>query len=264
MIGRIFTFGDLDPASIAEAIAGKQDLLYFDRTPTEGSNNPVTSDGIARAIADKMPAMTFDSTPTAGSINPVTSGGIKTALDRKQDELTFDGTPVSGSSRPITSGGVYQALAEKQNRLYFDNEPTQGSNNILTSAAVYDALRDGHVNLDFDEAPTEGSSNPVTSGGIYLALSGKQDRIWQTTITLTGDWDGRNPYYQVVTIPNATANSMVELQPSLAVIQRFKQDGVDAMWVENDGGVLKVYTLGLHRCGAVRHLAQSSPEQSDL
>lgn len=31
-------------------IAGKQDLLTFDSTPTEGSNNPVTSGGIYTAI----------------------------------------------------------------------------------------------------------------------------------------------------------------------------------------------------------------------
>ena len=32
-------------------IQGKQDKLTFDSTPTEGSNNPVTSDGIKKAIA---------------------------------------------------------------------------------------------------------------------------------------------------------------------------------------------------------------------
>ena len=70
MIGRIFTFGDLDPASIAEAIAGKQDLLHFDRSPVAGSNNPVTSDGIATAIAGKQDTLTFDERPTARSRNP--------------------------------------------------------------------------------------------------------------------------------------------------------------------------------------------------
>lgn len=30
----------------------KQDALTFDTTPTEGSNNPVTSGGVAKAIGD--------------------------------------------------------------------------------------------------------------------------------------------------------------------------------------------------------------------
>ena len=37
---------------------------------------------------------------------------------------------------------------------------------------------------------------------------------------------------------------MVELQPDIQAIRSFKQAGVDAMWVENDNGVLTVYALG--------------------
>lgn len=244
MIGRIFTFGDLDPASIMEAIAGKQDILFFDTTPTPGSGNPVTSDGVARAVSDKQAALTFDDAPAAGSPNPVTSAGIKAAMDGKQDTLTFDGSPVPGSSHPITSGGVHAALADKQNRLYFDSEPTRGSNNILTSGAVYDALQGADVSIEMDDAPTPDSNHAVSSGGVYLALSGKQDRIWRTTVNLTASWTGTNPYSQVIVIPKTTRNSMVELQPGLTAIQGFKQAGVDAMWVENDGGVLTVYALG--------------------
>ncbi len=45
-------------------------------------------DALDAALAGKQDALTFDTTPTAGSTNPVTSGGIKTALDAKQDTLT--------------------------------------------------------------------------------------------------------------------------------------------------------------------------------
>jgi hypothetical protein len=48
----------------------------------------------------------------------------------------------------------------------------------------------------------------------------------------------------VITIPNTTEYSMVELQPDIQAIRSFKQAGVDAMWVENDNGVLTVYALG--------------------
>ena len=234
----------MDPASIAEAIAGKQDLLIFDSQPVAGSHNPVTSDGIAQALSGKQNAMTFDSAPTAGSSNPVTSDGLKRALDGKQNQLVIDGAPVSGSSHPITSGGVHAALADKQNRLFFDDEPTRGSNNVLSSGVVYEALQDVQIPVDIDDAPTQNSDNLVSSGAVYLALSGMQDKIWSTTVSLTANWSGNDPYTQVITIPKTTAHSMVELQPGIAAIRRFKQDGVDAMWVENNNGVFTVYALG--------------------
>jgi hypothetical protein len=244
MIGRIIKIGDLDPASIAEAIAGKQDALIFDSAPTLGSENPVTSDGVARALQDTQYQLSFDDSPREGSRNPVTSAGIKAAIDGKQDALIFDGTPVSGSTHPVTSGGVHAALGQKQNRLYFDSEPTRGSNNVLTSGSVYDALKNMDITVAMDDVPTENSDHVVSSGGIFLALTGKQDKIWRTTVSLTSAWTGSDPYAQVITIPNTTEYSMVELQPSIAAIRSFKQAGVDAMWVENDNGVLTVYALG--------------------
>lgn len=37
---------------VVAALDKKQDKLTFDTTPTEGSTNPVTSDGVAKAIGD--------------------------------------------------------------------------------------------------------------------------------------------------------------------------------------------------------------------
>lgn len=69
-------------------VSKKQDILTFDTAPTEGSQNPVTSDGIQKAIdaktvdlSDYQTKLTFDSTPTVNSTNPVTSGGVKTYVD---------------------------------------------------------------------------------------------------------------------------------------------------------------------------------------
>lgn len=84
--------------SFQNQINSKQDKLTFDKTPTAGSTNPVTSDGIKDAIdslgasvaagfatKDELSSyqtkLTFDSTPTDNSPNPVASGGIKTAID---------------------------------------------------------------------------------------------------------------------------------------------------------------------------------------
>lgn len=73
----------------------KQDILTFDTTPTAGSKNPVTSDGIKKAIDAKtvdlsgyQTKLTFDTTPTENSTNPITSDGIKKAIDAKTVDLS--------------------------------------------------------------------------------------------------------------------------------------------------------------------------------
>lgn len=70
-------------------VSKKQDTLTFDTAPTEGSQNPVTSDGIKKAIDAKtvdlsgyQAKLTFDTTPTENSTNPVTSSGVKTYVDQ--------------------------------------------------------------------------------------------------------------------------------------------------------------------------------------
>lgn len=98
------------------SIAGKQDKL----TPVQmdAVNSGITSARVAiydSYAAGKQDTLTFDNTPTNGSSNPVTSDGIYTALGTKQDTITFDATPQSGSTNPVQSGGVYDALAEKVN-----------------------------------------------------------------------------------------------------------------------------------------------------
>lgn len=66
---------------------------------------------INTALAGKQDTLTFDDSPTASSSNPVKSGGVYTALSGKQGTLTFDNAPTSGSNNPVKSGGVYSALA---------------------------------------------------------------------------------------------------------------------------------------------------------
>ena len=60
--------------------------------------------------------LTIDSTPTNGSTNPVTSDGVFDALAAKQDTLSFDATPTNGSTNPVTSDGIFDALALKSNK----------------------------------------------------------------------------------------------------------------------------------------------------
>ena len=170
----------------------KQDELTWDVTPTEGSTNPVTSEGIRRAIDEAIPELTIDPSPTQGSQNPVSSGGTYTAIEnakteintnmqRKQDKLTFDLLPTQNSLNPVTSGGVYEALADIDPTVTIDGYPTENSPNPVSSGGVYaygenmrssltEAISGKQATLTWDSTPTLNSLNPVTSDGIKRAI----------------------------------------------------------------------------------------------
>ena len=97
-LGNVDNTSDADkPISTATqtALDGKQATLTFDTTPTAGSTNPVTSDGIASVVSalnsnlsQKQDKLTFDTEPTENSVKPVTSGGI--FLSQKAQDKKFD------------------------------------------------------------------------------------------------------------------------------------------------------------------------------
>ena len=97
-------------------ISGKQDSLTFDDIPTDGSTNPVTSEGIKKAISEATPNITYDTYPRAGSTNPVTSDGIRTALNSVSAgsasgvslEMTFD--PEHGDFNHKSWSGEYEGI----------------------------------------------------------------------------------------------------------------------------------------------------------
>ena len=147
------------------ALAKKQDKLTFDDTPTDGSKNPVTSEGIKKALDEKSDNtevnLTFDDTPTEGSSNPVTSDGIKKALSDAGISMTFDDTPTAGSSNPVTSDGIRKALNSVGSRsaggtyldITYDTE-YGGFNQMGYSGnyrSIYDMVRNseiGNINCD--------------------------------------------------------------------------------------------------------------------
>ena len=108
--------------AMTEALAGKQNTLTFDPTPTDNSTNPVTSGGVKAALDGKHnlvgQTISFvingqeieiepsdvpnliralsdpDSTPTANSNNLVTSGGVKAAIDSAIAIRYYSGRPL--------------------------------------------------------------------------------------------------------------------------------------------------------------------------
>lgn len=202
------------------------------------------------AIVDALEAIndgsiwSSDDVPTEGSSHPITSGGAYNALARKQDKLTFDSTPAQNSPNPVTSGGIYEALQHVEGNVQLDDEPTQGSTNGVTSGGVYDALQDVQVDLDLDDHPISGSEKPVTSNGIFNALRNIHVLVRKTTVTLGTAWEGEDPYTLPVTIAGIDANDKVDIQPSASILSQFMADGIRAMWIENDNGVLSAHCIG--------------------
>lgn len=107
---------------------------------------------------------------------------------------------------------------------------TQTTNYNLTKPARTDYIDVDVINGNYDTIDT--------------TLYAKQDKISKGTVTLSTSWTGNDPYSQVITISGSTQYSKIDLQPSAAVIEEMINDGVIAIWVENDNGVLTAYALG--------------------
>ena len=218
-------------------------LGVFDETPTNNSTNAVTSRGIKNALDGKQDLLTFDSTPTENSNNPVKSGGLYQALQNIQAALTFDDVPTEGSDNPVKSGGIYDALANIDFNI--DSQPTEDSTHAVSSGSVYAALAGKQNALTFDTYPLQNSTNPVQSKGIYQAMKGLKSTILTSTVTLDPEaWTGSDPYTQTVTIAGATDFSLVTLQADDDALAQLIDDGVRALWIENDDGTLTAHAIG--------------------
>lgn len=171
------------------SIAGKQDKL----TPVQmdAVNSGITSARVAIYDAyatGKQDTLTFDNTPTNGSSNPVTSDGVYAALGTKQDTITVDAVPTSGSTNPVQSGGVYNALADKVDIADADDAEVTatGSTTVRTLAnrfadvinvKDYGAVGDGvtddtaAIQAAFDYAITKNQATVFFPAGKYLCNS---------------------------------------------------------------------------------------------
>ena len=89
----------------------------------------------------------------------------------------------------------------------------------------------------------DADATAVTVGG---ELEDKQQKITAGTITLSATWSGSDPYTQTVTVSGATvtANSKIDLQPTSGQLAQLISDGVTALIIENNSGVLTAIALG--------------------
>ena len=131
--------------SVKEGLAGKQNVLTFDATPTAGSQNPVTSDGIKRAIDN------------------IDVGNVQGQLDAIKTEQTEQNKKISDNKTAVDS--VKESVANQETDITALQETTAGHTTAI------EGLQTGKQNvLTFDATPTAGSQNPVTSDGIKKAI----------------------------------------------------------------------------------------------
>lgn len=180
----------------------KQDELTFDSTPTAGSNNPVTSDGIKKYVDEHSgggggTTITIDPTPTEGSDNAVSSGGTYDAIQAVQTvaqsaastaseaqtaaetaqtaasnaQETAGAAQSAATSAASTAGAAQSAASEAQSaasaaQTAAEEADTKATAAQTTANEALAGLEDKQDSLTFDSTPTAGSSNPVTSDGI--------------------------------------------------------------------------------------------------
>ncbi|MBO7308538.1 MAG: hypothetical protein J6V38_02785 [Kiritimatiellae bacterium] len=167
---------------IAAQLALKQDLLTFDSAPTDGSSNPVTSDGIYDALTLKQDVLTFDSAPTEDSSNPVTSDGIKAALDAAYGRmpqcapLIIDTDAMTVSTVGVLSFDTLYAKMHTLHSFYMLE---------ITDTATTSAMREAHA---FAYPETYSASiihwtlNDATPNNETLRISVTSSNVWTVTI----------------------------------------------------------------------------------
>lgn len=203
-------------------------------------------------LAGKQDALTFDNTPTEDSTNPVTSGGVKTALDGKQDSISDLASIRSGAAAGATAVQPAELETDQQRQDAIEAEDRAalvelvdgGAKNTLPNNAVSTSIfthnSDGTVTVNgevgtsnrycviYEGAPPESGTGKwifsgCPSGGstttYRLFLQDMSSGTASTIVALTGvgdyqavevDLSGMTQIRcQIVAYANYTANSVV-------------------------------------------------------
>ena len=156
----------------------KQNELTFDDTPTEGSSNPVTSNGIKEAIDNATPNLQYDNLPTYNSEKLVKSGRIYAALGNRRELVYETGEPTSTSNRIVTSRSAYAYVNPiKLDVADIKSYIPSGTNSTDNKLVNQSDISNFQTELEFDTTPTDGSTNPVESNGIYDAIKVVKDDV---------------------------------------------------------------------------------------
>lgn len=161
--------------SLQNSINTKQDKLTFDTTPTDGSTNPVTSDGVKKALDNKQDKTGKGASGTWG-IN--VTGNANTAT-KANDSSKLGGYPLTAP------GGYYNAV------------PFVQSDGVMEIGKYIDWHITSDDTGDYSSRWTAEKDGTISVGTINGTLKGNADRATTATklqtartISLTGDITG--------------------------------------------------------------------------
>ena len=177
--------GEIDAYTKSETnalLAGKQDTLTFDNSPSPNSNNPVKSGGIYTALDGKFEKaggritgnVTFDGSIILHDLAQIQEGNVEMTDvldDRYELKLTFDNVPTDSSANPVKSGGVYNFVINSLSGYTpTANFATINGSVITQGGNIQVLVPQGAITID--AAPSPNSQNAVSSGGVYDAIEG--------------------------------------------------------------------------------------------
>lgn len=180
----------------------KQDTLTFDQVPTDGSSNPVTSNGVYDAISTEETRATEAESTLALSI-----GSVSTALDSKVDKETGKG--LSTEDYTTEEKAKLTGIEAEANKTIVDTELSATSENPVENRAIYAALMNQE---DFLIDQLDGTKNTYdTVMKKWFLLKGAEYASAEQLTALCAewyektrdDWDGSVTF----SIPDASGGS---------------------------------------------------------
>ena len=115
---------------------------------------------------------------------------------------------------------------------------------------------DNAASGDMSASTYDPEGTVAAAGGIpdYVSANGSKPK--QVYVTLSATWSGTGPYTQVVTVSDVTADSEVSFRPNAAQLQQLIDDGVQALYVENDNGTCTAVAVGAAPSVAIKMVAE--------
>ena len=180
---------------LAAALDGKQNVisdLEAIRSGAAAGATAVQPATMNTALAGKQDTLTFDSTPTASSTNPVTSGGVKAGIDAETSRATAAEAELRDAYAALTQSDIvvvpdHTAVATPAaNTIYREPGVTSYADWMYYGGAWFKMAEYSNA---IDEEPTAGSENLVKSGGVYNVLHGapRPYDLLQNATLVTGE-----------------------------------------------------------------------------
>lgn len=165
-------------SEVQQGLAGKQDTLTFDATPTAGSQNPVTSGGVKQALDD------IELTP-----GPQGPPGEKGDKGDKGDKGEKGDKGPQGEKGDTGAQGPPGPQGEPGDGAVLDDTVTATSQNGVKSSGIYQAIEAAKSGLQAAIDALEQIQE--TQGGNIETLATEQSQILQNIQTIQESLNGK-------------------------------------------------------------------------